>query len=59
VDGVAGVNIGEARIPGLSSRRVPGQIVGPAGPAGPHPNNALMLTAATDANVTAWINASL
>jgi hypothetical protein len=59
VDSVVGVNIGEAAIPGLRDRRVPDQTVGPLGPAGAHPNNVLMLTSTTDANVTAWINTLL
>lgn len=58
-DTVSGVNVGEAAIRGLRENRVPGQIVGPNSAAGPHPNFALMLTPASDANVSAWISTLL
>jgi hypothetical protein len=59
VDGVAGVNVAETNISNLSSKRVPGQTVGPLGIAGPRPNKALMFTSANDANVSTWINTPL
>jgi hypothetical protein len=58
-DRVAGINISEVTIPSLSSRRVPGQVVGSGSIAGSHPNTLLMLTAATDANIGQWIAAPL
>jgi hypothetical protein len=59
VDGVAGLIVGETNIPGLSDHRVPDQMVGPLGVAGPRPNNVLMLSSISDGDIGVWINAPL
>jgi hypothetical protein len=54
-----GIIIGEANLPELRNQRVPDQMVGPLGPAGPRPNNVLMLLSSSDGDIGVWINAPL
>jgi hypothetical protein len=58
VGAVSGVNVAEVAIRGLREKRQADQTVAASGAYGPHPNYALMFTAATLANANMWIDAT-